>query len=137
MKIDFRGMAVLTFMLIGAGTLMAQDKTAASNSKPAKPAAQASMSTPTPAPEMTKLIKMMSGNWTVTEKSNPNPMMPKGGTGKGMATMTAGPGGLSLMEKYRSSGLVGRQSASLQRSVVRHRDARWLRCQRHNQVGWR
>ncbi len=56
---------------------------------------------------MTKLIKMMSGNWTVTEKSNPNPMMPKGGMGKGMATMTAGPGGLSLMEKYHSSGLMG------------------------------
>jgi hypothetical protein len=107
MKIDCRGTSVLAIMIIGACTLMAQDKTAASNSKPAKPAAQASMSTPTPAPEMTKLIKMMSGNWTVTEKSNPNPMMPKGGTGKGMATMTAGPGGLSLMEKYRSSGLMG------------------------------
>jgi hypothetical protein len=62
---------------------------------------------PKPAPEMTKLIKMMGGNWTVTEKGSPSPMMPKGGAGKGMATLTAGPGGMSLMEKYHSSGLMG------------------------------
>ena len=65
------------------------------------------MPMPKPDPQMTKMIKMMSGTWTVTEKSDPNPMMPKGGTGKGTATMTPGPGGMSLMEKYHSSGMMG------------------------------
>ena len=37
------------------------------------------MPMPKPDPQMTKLIKMMAGNWTVTEKSDPSPMMPKGG----------------------------------------------------------
>ena len=40
---------------------MAQDKPTASSSKSAKPAAEASMPMPKPAPEMTKLIKMMGG----------------------------------------------------------------------------
>ena len=107
MKIILRGTAVLALAMVGASALIAQDKPMASNSKSPKPAAEATMPTPKPAPEMTKMIKMMSGNWTVTEKSDPNPMMPKGGTGKGMATLTAGPGGMSLMEKYHSSGLMG------------------------------
>ncbi|MBZ5647826.1 MAG: DUF1579 domain-containing protein [Acidobacteriia bacterium] len=55
-----------------------------------------------PAPEMTKLIKMFSGTWTSTEKFEPGPMMPKGGTSKGTATFKAGPGGNSLIEEYSS-----------------------------------
>jgi hypothetical protein len=107
MRIILRGTTVLAIAMVGAAALMAQDKPTATNPKSAKPAAEASMPIPKPAPEMTKLIKMMGGSWTVTEKSDPNPMMPKGGTGKGMATMTPGPGGMSLMEKYHSSGLMG------------------------------
>jgi hypothetical protein len=42
----------------------------------------------------------------VSEKADPNPMMPNGGSGKGMARMWAGPGGMSLMETYRTSGMM-------------------------------
>ena len=73
----------------------------------AKAANSAQMQAPQPAPEMTKLIKSMAGTWTVTEKHLPNPMMPKGGTGKGMAALTPGPGNLSLVEKYHSTGAMG------------------------------
>jgi len=62
---------------------------------------------PKPDPQMTKLIKMMSGNWTVTEKVEPSPMMPKGGSGKGTAKLVAGPGNMSLMEAYHSTGTMG------------------------------
>jgi len=62
---------------------------------------------PQPAPEMTKLIKAMAGNWIVSEKVAPSTMFPTGATGKGTAKMWAGPGGLSLMESYHSSGAMG------------------------------
>ncbi len=65
------------------------------------------MPMPKPAPEMTKLIKTLSGTWNVTEKHEVNPMMPSGGTGTGTAKIWAGPGGLSLMENYSSSGAMG------------------------------
>ena len=55
-----------------------------------------------PAPEMTKLIKMLSGSWTTDEKVEPGPMAPNGATGKGSATFKAGPGGMSLIEDYNS-----------------------------------
>ncbi len=95
---------VAAFCVLGA---IAQDKSVSADAKTPKPAAGAAMPLPKPDPEMTKLIKMMSGTWAVTERSQPNPMMPNGGTGKGSAVFTAGPGGLSLMEKYHSSGLLG------------------------------
>jgi hypothetical protein len=65
------------------------------------------MQAPKPAPEMTRLIKSMAGTWTITEKHMPQPMMPNGGTGKGTATLTPGPGNLSLTEKYHSTGAMG------------------------------
>jgi hypothetical protein len=105
MKTVLKGILIVAAAAVSCSQLVAQDKQAVS--KAAKPTAEASMPMPKPDPEMTKLIKMMSGNWTVTEKSNPSPMMPKGGTGKGTATLTAGPGGMSLMEKYHSTGVMG------------------------------
>jgi len=86
-------------------TLATQD-----SKKPAsaKAAAAGQMQMPTPGPEMTKLIKSLGGNWMVTEKHLPNPMMPKGGTGKGTAILTPGPGNLSLTEKYSSIGAMGK-----------------------------
>ena len=107
MRIIFRGTIIMALTAVSAVALIAQDKPMSSKAKASAPGSAASMPMPKPDPEMTKLIKMMAGTWTVAEKSDPNPMMPKGGTGKGMATMTAGPGGLSLMEKYHSSGLMG------------------------------
>jgi hypothetical protein len=88
--------------------LFAQDKAASAKPKAAKPAAAAQqMPMPKPAPEMTKLVKALSGNWTIVEKHEVNPMMPNGGTGKGTAKIWAGPGGLSLIENYQSSGAMG------------------------------
>ncbi len=55
-----------------------------------------------PAPEITKLIKMFSGTWSTTEKFEPSPMIPKGGSSQGTATFKAGPGGNSLFEDYSS-----------------------------------
>lgn len=88
--------------------MSAKPKAAKPATKPAaKPKEQMGMPMPKPAPEMTKMIKMMAGSWTVTEKHDPNPMMPSGGTSKGTAVLMPGPGGMSLTEKYRSSGTMG------------------------------
>jgi Protein of unknown function (DUF1579) len=87
-------------------TLGAQDAMAPAKPKAAKAAAPA-QPMPKPAPEMTKLIKMLSGNWNVAEKHEVNPMMPNGGEGKGTARLWAGPGGMSLMENYTSTGAMG------------------------------
>lgn len=102
---------VLSMFVLAAfcGTaLLAQDtmskpKAAGEKAKPAP----AGMPMPKPAPEMTKLIKQLSGNWTIVEKHEVNPMMPNGGEGKGTAKIWAGPGGMSLMENYQSAGAMG------------------------------
>ena len=112
MKTVLKGMFTLAVIMVMPVLLPAQDKdkamdNAKAKSKAAMPADNSSMPMPKPDPQMTKLIKMMSGTWSTTEKSQPSPMMPKGGTGKGTATFTPGPGGLSLVEKYHSSGLMG------------------------------
>ena len=98
-----RSALIALLTIIGCVTLMAQDNT---KSAAGKPPEQAAMQMPAPAPEMTKLIKQMSGTWAVAEKAFPNPMMPNGGTGKGTATFTPGPGNLSLIEKYHSVGVM-------------------------------
>jgi hypothetical protein len=88
--------------------LLAQDAMAPAKPKAPKPTAQAQqMPVPKPSPEMAKLTKMLSGNWTVAEKMEPGPMAPNGGMGKGTAKIWAGPGGLSLIENYQSSGAMG------------------------------
>jgi hypothetical protein len=85
-------------------SVAAQDTAAA---KPAAEPAGMAMPMPKATPEMTKLIRTMSGNWTVSEKYEPSPMTPKGGSGTGTAKIWQGPGGLSLMETYHSSGTMG------------------------------
>jgi len=67
----------------------------------------AAMQMAKPAPEMQKLTKMFLGTWSTTEKHEPSPWMPKGGTGKGTATYKLGPGGLSLVEDYKSTNTMG------------------------------
>ena len=108
MQINLPKTLVLGVFLSSCCALMAQDSTPASKTKSA-PEASSAMSMPMPqaAPEMTKMIKMMAGDWTVSEKAFPSPMMPNGGTGTGTATLTSGPGDLSLLEKYHSSGVMG------------------------------
>jgi hypothetical protein len=61
---------------------------------------------PKPAPEMEKM-KMFLGTWRTTEKHEPSPWMPKGATGKGTATYKLGPGGMALIEDYRSTSSMG------------------------------
>ncbi len=59
---------------------------------------------PKPSPEMQKLIKMFAGTWTKEGRIEPNEFLPKGGTGTGIETSKAGPGGNSLISDYRSKG---------------------------------
>lgn len=102
------GVLLIMCLAVFCGTVMAQDNGMATKPKSNMAAQQGSMPPPPkPAPEMTKLIKMMAGTWTVTEKAEPNPMMPKGGSGKGTARLVAGPGNMSLMETYHSNGTMG------------------------------
>ncbi len=102
-----RARTMTLLVLLCAGGLAAQDNMKPASGNAGKPSQPAAMQMPKPAPEMTKLIKAMSGTWSVTEKHYPNPMMPNGGTGKGTATLTPGPGNLSLVEKYHSAGAMG------------------------------
>lgn len=106
-------------MLLAAGALCclpvgAQEK-AAKDAKPAqkktekaKPAGGAAMPMPKPSPEITKLIKTFTGTWTTAEKHEPSEWVPQGATGTGRAVFHPGPGGLSLIEDYRSQGAMGR-----------------------------
>jgi Protein of unknown function (DUF1579) len=88
----------------------AQDKPKSSTSKSAdkkSEGGQMAMPMTKPSPEMQKLSKMMVGTWSTTEKMEPAPWAPKGSTGKGIAVFKNGPGGLSLVQDYKSSGSMG------------------------------
>ena len=110
MKTILRVTMLLVLGGLCAMPLAAQDSAMSAKPKAAKPAAkpkeQMGMPMPKPAPEMTKMIKMMGGNWTVAEKHDASPMMPAG-TSKGTAVLTPGPAGMSLTEKYHSTGAMG------------------------------
>jgi len=88
-------------VILICGICMAAQETKSPSGKASQKEA---MKMPAPAPEMTKLIKAMAGTWTLTEKYYPSPMQPNGGSGKGTAVLTPGPGNLSMVEKYRSTG---------------------------------
>ena len=60
---------------------------------------------PKPGPEMAKL-QALAGTWHVEEVVEPGPMGP-GGKGHGTATVTSGPGGLSLRIVYKSESPKG------------------------------
>ena len=108
MRTILKGSLLLATAVCVCCSVVAQNDAKTSGAAPKKPNSEAAaMPMPKPDPQMTKMIKIMAGTWTVAEKSEPNPMMPKGGTGKGTATMTPGPGGMSLMEKYHSTGMMG------------------------------
>jgi Protein of unknown function (DUF1579) len=91
---------------------VAQDKSKASGKdtgNPTEKKAEGQMSMPMtkPSPEMQKLSKMVVGTWNTTEKQEPSPWAPKGATGKGTAVFKNGPGGLSVVQDYKSSGGMG------------------------------
>jgi hypothetical protein len=102
------GRILLCILLAGGCCLSLGAQT--DNSKPATTTAQSpqsGMPMIKPSPEMIKLSKALVGSWTVSEKMEASPMAPKGGTGHGMASMMPGPGGLSVVEKYHSTGSMG------------------------------
>jgi len=49
-------------------------------------------------------VEAFSGTWSITLKIEPSESLPKGGGGKGEEVWRPGPGGLSLIEDYHSSG---------------------------------
>jgi hypothetical protein len=57
-----------------------------------------------PSPEIKRLVEALSGTWSITLKIEPNESLPKGGGGKGEEVWRPGPGGLSLIEDYHSTG---------------------------------
>ena len=63
-----------------------------------------------PSPEIQHLIKAFSGTWSIVLKTDPNYQLPKGGTGHGEVVWRPGPGGLSLIEEYYSTGDEGELS---------------------------
>ncbi len=90
---------VLLLVTVACLGLSAQEK------KTEKKGAQAEAAAPPaakPSPEMARLLKMFAGTWNTSEKFEPGPMMPKGGSSHGTATFKAGPGGNSMIEEYSS-----------------------------------
>jgi hypothetical protein len=61
---------------------------------------------PKPGKEMTD-HRWMIGKWNVAETHEKSPWNPKGGTGKGVMTVTEGPGGFSHVVSYESKGPMG------------------------------
>ena len=61
---------------------------------------------PKPGPEMEKL-KFQLGTWKTVEKHEASPGF-AGGEGSGIMTVRPGPGGLSLITEYNSTGAVGK-----------------------------
>jgi hypothetical protein len=105
MKTAIRVLSLLLLAGVCSVTLLAQQDAGAA--KPAeKGKAAPAMPAMKPSPEMTKMIKAMAGNWTTSETMQPSPMGP-GGSGHGTARMWAGPGGMSLLQSYHSSGPMG------------------------------
>lgn len=100
---------VLCAIALFTVSAMAQDKPAAQAAKPkAKKAAPAQMGPPMPKPsaEMMKLTKALAGKWTTVVKTEAMGNMPASES-KGDATFYKGPGGLSLIEDFRSEGGMG------------------------------
>lgn len=61
-------------------------------------------------PDINKLIQALSGSWSIALRFAPNEQMPKGASGTGEETWRAGPGGLSVIEEYHSTGEEGEVS---------------------------
>jgi hypothetical protein len=103
--------AVMCLVLLMCVAAAAQEKPKSSGmAKPAEKkteGGQTSMPMAKPSPEMQKLSKMVVGTWTTSEKMEPGPWAPTGGTGKGTAVFKNGPGALSLVQDYKSSSGMG------------------------------
>ncbi len=74
--------------------------------KPAAPKTEKKIATPKASPEMVKASKALVGRWNVSEKFEASELG-AGGTGEGQARIYRGPGGLALIQEYRSIGPLG------------------------------
>lgn len=87
-------------LALAATPLPVQDKAAEKAAQKVPPTMVEMM--PKPGPEMAK-IKAMVGAWNVEETIETSPMGP-GGKGHGVSRVTSGPGGLSILIDYHSTG---------------------------------
>jgi len=116
MKSLYRMFATFMMVALCASLALTQEKPggkkAAGRSKQGKeagkkPGGQGMPMMPKPSPEIQKLIKMLAGTWSASEKVEPSEFMPQGSSGSGTDTVKAGPGGNSLVSDYRSKGPMG------------------------------
>jgi len=63
--------------------------------------------TPQRSPELQRLVKALSGTWSIAIRIEPSDQIPGGGLATGEEVWTPGPGGLSLIENYHSTGAEG------------------------------
>jgi len=84
-----------------------KSQTKAEQSAEKKPAEAATPEAPKPSPEMKKLARAIGGRWQVEEKYEITPFSPQGGEGKGTSVVHRGPGGLSMITNYASTGTMG------------------------------
>jgi hypothetical protein len=61
---------------------------------------------PKPAPEIVNVLRTI-GTWSATIKNEPSEWNPSGSTDKGTMVMSKGPGGLSVIQDFRSKGPMG------------------------------
>jgi hypothetical protein len=62
-------------------------------------------SSPNSAPaEIQHFGRSLSGEWSIEFKVNPSDALPKGGNGRGHEVWKSGPGGMSFIEEYQSTG---------------------------------
>ena len=108
---------LLTILVCISAAASAHQRVNKTASQPAKKAGQQSSDRRTgtvtwrrPSPEIERLVKAFSGTWSIAIKIEPNERMPKGGGGQGEETWRLGPGGLSLIEEYHSTGDEGELS---------------------------
>lgn len=92
----WKPLAISSLAIGVSAALGAQTKDGAKQQPVTTSAAQSS-------PEMERLATALSGTWSITLKVEPNERFPKGG-GKGEEVWSAGPGGLSVIENYHSTG---------------------------------
>jgi hypothetical protein len=83
---------------------------AAPAANPAPAPATSQIARPQPSPEIQKLATMMSGRWTTREQFFASASVAQNGSGRGMDVIHSGPGGLSLVSEYNSSGSSGKFS---------------------------
>jgi len=105
MKRMWKWALVLVAVLCSCSLVLAQEATADKKASGGNDQMGAMMTKP--AAEMQKLIKTFAGTWNTSETFEKSEMMPEGGTGHGTSTFKAGPGGLSLIQDYKSRSKMG------------------------------